>query len=267
MSFKDNLPEDIRNDKTLEKFEDEASLAKSYIELSRMIGNSIRVPGEGASEEEVSKILEKVSHLGIGKLPKDEDEVLDKLLKVPTKAEELKIDIDKDLLGVASEEQAAHLINRAIELKLTNKQAERFLTANLKEIKAEKEGRKARLTEAESKIKEMFGSDFEARTRGMELAAKVVAEKVPGFEEFAQSDASKHPAVAFMLSEMAKTLKEGNAILGKPAVQYGLTPSEAQAKLESLRSHEAYYNAYHPDHDAVVEERAKLMKIAFASEG
>lgn len=54
------LPEDMRTDKNLLKFNDVSALAKSYGELSKMVGNSVRLPGEESTAEEISSFYSKL---------------------------------------------------------------------------------------------------------------------------------------------------------------------------------------------------------------
>jgi hypothetical protein len=54
------LPEDIRTEKTFESFKDAGALAKSYLELRKMQGASIRKPEATASKEEWDSFYEKL---------------------------------------------------------------------------------------------------------------------------------------------------------------------------------------------------------------
>jgi hypothetical protein len=63
------VPEDLRGEKTLEKFKGEdgiGNLAKSYIEMEKWKGGAIRIPAENASLEEVNDFRKK---LGIPEAP------------------------------------------------------------------------------------------------------------------------------------------------------------------------------------------------------
>ena len=49
------FPEEIRGEATLQKFNDVGAIAKSYIELEKMNGNSIRLPAKDAKPEDLQK--------------------------------------------------------------------------------------------------------------------------------------------------------------------------------------------------------------------
>src|ERR1700675_2616902 len=53
------LPEDVRADPSLKPFKDAGGLAKSYIDTKKMVGNSIRLPDEGAAEDVIAKWKEE----------------------------------------------------------------------------------------------------------------------------------------------------------------------------------------------------------------
>lgn len=54
-TFQDSLPEDLRGHESLKDFKDVGGLAKSFIDTQAMVGNSVRIPGENASDEDVAK--------------------------------------------------------------------------------------------------------------------------------------------------------------------------------------------------------------------
>lgn len=49
------LPDDLKSDKTLERYKSVADLAKSRVEAEKLIGSSIRLPGKDAKPEEITK--------------------------------------------------------------------------------------------------------------------------------------------------------------------------------------------------------------------
>lgn len=55
-----NLPEDMRSDKNLSKFDDITALAKSYGELSSKLGNSVNLLGNEPTPEEINSFYSKL---------------------------------------------------------------------------------------------------------------------------------------------------------------------------------------------------------------
>jgi len=78
--WRSSLPEDLRDAPNFKDIEDVGSLAKQFVDLQSYQGNSLRIPGEDASAEDVSKFHQKV----LAKVPTlmptpdlENDEVLD----------------------------------------------------------------------------------------------------------------------------------------------------------------------------------------------
>ena len=57
------LSEEFANEPSLKDFKDINALAKSYVSAQRMLGNSIRIPGEDASDEARKAFYDKISTL------------------------------------------------------------------------------------------------------------------------------------------------------------------------------------------------------------
>lgn len=55
-----DLPDDLKNDKSLHKFPDKEKLAKSYIELEKKIGGMVSLPRDETDEEGYNKILARL---------------------------------------------------------------------------------------------------------------------------------------------------------------------------------------------------------------
>ena len=60
-SWRDSLPDDIKDNASLSKFSDVSTLAKSYINAEQMIGkDKFVVPSQSASEEEWAEVYAKL---------------------------------------------------------------------------------------------------------------------------------------------------------------------------------------------------------------
>ena len=54
------LPEDLQSNDTLSKFKDVGALGTSYLELQKMVGSRVKVPGEDATEEDLSSFYNQI---------------------------------------------------------------------------------------------------------------------------------------------------------------------------------------------------------------
>jgi hypothetical protein len=59
-NFRDLLNDEYKENKSLESYKDINSFVKSHLELTKMLGDRVKVPGENATEEELSKFYTKL---------------------------------------------------------------------------------------------------------------------------------------------------------------------------------------------------------------
>ncbi len=75
MSWRDELPEELRDSPTLKDVEDVGSLAKQFVDQASYLGNSLRLPGEDATDEARAEFRGKLidKKLGLMEVPNLED--------------------------------------------------------------------------------------------------------------------------------------------------------------------------------------------------
>jgi hypothetical protein len=59
-TWRDDLPSELQGIKTLEKFKDVSGLAKSYVETEKYFEGAVRIPGEGATDDDWSSFYGKL---------------------------------------------------------------------------------------------------------------------------------------------------------------------------------------------------------------
>lgn len=88
-SWRDTLPDEIKDDPSLKDFKDVNGVAKSYLEARKLLGNSIRIPNESSSREDREKFYEQLLNEGMMPTPSGEDdsqmENLHKIMGCPEK--------------------------------------------------------------------------------------------------------------------------------------------------------------------------------------
>lgn len=55
-----HLPEDLRENDTLSKFKDVGALGNSYLELQKMVGSRVKIPGEDATDEDINSFYNQI---------------------------------------------------------------------------------------------------------------------------------------------------------------------------------------------------------------
>jgi hypothetical protein len=237
--FKDLLSEDIRGLKDLEKFSDVNELAKSYVNLNKLLGKKFT----DLSPDELSSYYTK-----LGK-PASKDEYV-----LP---EDPAIDGIKDWYK-----------DVALKANLTNEQAKIVIedyvalerSCNEERIKAIEIQQKDVIEE----LKKDFGSAFEQR---IEIAKQAV--KQFGGDDIVnilnETGLGNNPKVIKMFAEIGKSLQEDKIISSDKAEKFGLTPADAKNKINMLKKDEefmkSYFNATHPKHRQSIDEMQRLYAL------
>lgn len=66
MSWREDLPEDIRESEALKDVEDVGALAQQFIDQGKHLGNSMRLPGENATPEARAEFRQRLLDKGVG---------------------------------------------------------------------------------------------------------------------------------------------------------------------------------------------------------
>lgn len=268
VSFVETLDESLRDSGNLKDFSSANDLAKSYVELQRMVGNSVRVPSSDASAEAKQDFFEKIKDVD-GVLFKDDPNLKHKL-GAPESADAYKFEekIDSSIYDYISPQVDVYK-QKALELGLTEHQASELLSMQQGFMQQELQQLGAQREAAAAHLKEKWGSDFDSRMDAAKRAANIYADKYgDDVRALLDGPAGNNPAFITMLADMAEGFKEkGHEGMG--GVQFGMTPEGAQAKIAEKRSDRGFMRAYQdsmdPGHSRAVAEMQKLYDIAFNS--
>lgn len=267
-SFLDALPEDLRGNESLKDFKDVAGLAKSYVSAKSMLGSSIRIPGEDASDEARQEFYEKLQSIpGVTRLPDmDNPEAMADLfnkLGRPESPDKYNVELPEEL-GINSE-MYSEFAKIAYEAGLTQEQVNKVMGFEVGRLKAEAEHMTEQREAAVAALKQAWGADYDNRLAGAKEAVKAYREKYPEFvDELVNGPAGNNPALLAMLSELGRSFQE-QGLIGKGTVNYGVSPDEANEKINEIMSNRAhaYHNPDDPGHDAAVDKMRKLYNAAY----
>ena len=266
MSWKDDLPEDLRSLDTLKDIEDVNSLAKQFVDQSRYLGNSIRIPGEDASDEDRAafraKLVEK--HTGLVELPVDpEDEegyakVFDALGR-PQKPDEYElptidgVELDKERTKRFAE--AAHAAG------MTKKQFGKVMGEIFKADAELLESKKGEHTTAMTALRAEWGDAFEGK---LNRAAKV-AELTNAPEGLVEAirNGDTDTATLRWLDGLSTSLGGEAAELVKQAGgSSGITPMEAREKADEILRAMDKIPQGDPRYQELMQKRVQYMQMA-----
>ena len=262
------LSEEYKESSNLKDFKSVDDLAKSYINLQGMVGNSIRVPAEDASPEAKQEFLNKIKDVD-GVLLRNDENLYDKLGRPENpdayKFEEtIKTELYDQVPGLSDE--LASFKETAHKLGLSKEQAQALVDMRLKGVESHIEQWGEHRNNSEQALKQQWGTEFDNRLNAAKQMATVYKEKYgDSMDELINGPAGNNPALLNILSELGESYKE-KGHEGMQKATFGMTPEGAQAKIHEKRSDigfmEAYNDQFHPGHKKAVGELQRLYAIA-----
>lgn len=267
--WKSSLSDELKSSPSIGKFNDVDSLAKSYVSLEQRLGNSIRIPGQDAGQEDLDKFYSQLSSVkGVVRIPGEGDvEGMNNLynsLGRPSAPEFYKID-----LGGAEVNQATvdHFKQTAHSLGLNNNQAEALVKYQLAMEQAQLDDFNNLAAATERTLKAKWGDDFNNRLHGAKAALEMYRDEYPeAVAALTNGKEGVNPVILNMLSDLYAGMKEKGSIKGASSIQYGKTPEAAREEIAEIRRNpqmmEALNNQWHPNHKEVYGKMEGLYKIA-----
>jgi len=243
-NFKDLIPEDFREEKSLSNFNNMEDFVKSYLHAQKLVGSDkIPIPNKHATDEDWNEVFKR---LGAPENPED--------YKYNLKDQEL------DNQQVSEFNKAAH------KLGLLPKQAEGLIkfynemNANMA-TSQEDAAAQAQLT-TETELKKEFGPQFNKR---LDQAKKLAVNSLGSdfLENTYLKDGSRlgdNIKVIKAFSELAEKLSEDEIIKGDGS-DY-MTAKDIEKEINELTQEgSAYWNKTHPNHQKAVQEVLKLREL------
>jgi len=231
--FLDNLDAAYKDDPNISKFKDINGLAKSYTELSKMLGSDkVVLPKEGENYD--SQMDELFSKLGMPETAAGYD------LK----------DIDLSEDGIDTVIPVEEFSKVARELRMTPSQVEGILNFYKEDIinnnAQTQEQVSEQVNQAKVALRKEFGAAYEAN---MQAANKIFEGHFPSLKG---TDLANNPNFVKDLVKLSKSF--GETSLGETPKGGALSPQEASAEKLKLMQSDAYTNQLHPEHNAVIEK-------------
>ena len=155
-SWKEAIPEELRNDPNISKFTELESLAKSYVNATRMIGqDKVAVPNNNSTEDQWNEVYDKLGR--------------------PESADKYQLDVKSDVVPL-DESAIKSFAENAHQLGLNNKQAQGILEfyknsmeGSAQQSKIDTETAQAN---AEQELRKEWGSNYEANIKKAGALAK-----------------------------------------------------------------------------------------------
>jgi hypothetical protein len=236
--WKDALPDELKNDPSIKSLKDVAALAKSYIHGQKLIGaDKIVVPSNLTSDEEWGKIYQKLG------MPESPDKYE---FKAPEGTDK---EFTEDFKKIA---HAAGILPKQAE-KLFDWYDKKAQELNAADEASEKQ----KFEQAVDGLKKEWGQAYDRKLSNVNGLFNQMADDAT--KKFMQeSGFGNHPAVLKLFSKIADSFGEAKFIAPGGNGNMGLTPAEAEQKLNELYKQTAthpYFLKAHPKHS---EARAEV---------
>lgn len=236
-SWTDSLSEDLRSNPNIAKFKDVESLAKSYVSAQKMIGGSVKIPGEGATDREIAEFYGKLGR------PESFDKYTLPELSTGETAEDLKDVLERMHKANFTDAQVKEVLG------IHNERHSKMMEYLEQKAEADKEA-----------VKGMWGADFEKNSTLAKKAAEALIEQHgDAAKEIFSSPLANNPVLLSLIAEIGKNMSEGNSkIIAEKDVSAVSSKEEIQKQIDELKATEAYRK---PTHRGYVEAGKKYVEL------
>lgn len=238
-SWKEAIPEDLRNDPNISKFTELEALAKSYVNATRMIGqDKVAVPNNNSTEDQWNEVYNKLGR--------------------PESPDKYKLEVKSDVVPL-DDGAIKSFAENAHKLGLNNKQAQGILEfykesmeGSVQQSRVDTETAQAN---TEAQLRKEWGRAFDDNIKRAGAVAK--ANMNPQILDMELKDGTRlgdHPEVIKGFANIANLLSE-DKLIGTESenVSQGVDYQSEINKLVNDRSG-PYWNKSHPDHDKIVQQ-------------
>lgn len=239
------LPEDIRNDKSLDVIKDLEGLAKGYVNAQKMVGkDKISLPDKHATEEDWQGVFKK---LGLPEEPGQYE------VKFDTDAfTQEDVDIFKEIA------HAAGVLPSQVQ-KAWDTYSDK-ISGVAQQMAQDSE---AQIEKAVEELKGEWGQAFERKVNEAVSAFKAVATEEE-FKYVNESGLANDPKLVKMFARIHEQFMKEDQVVGPDGKSQGVfTPSEAQGEINRILgdSSHPYHDDKHPNHKAAVQEVTRLFEM------
>ena len=232
-SWRDDLPEDIRGDKSIIEIKSVEDMAKSFINGQKMLGSRIPIPTD---EDSIKEIYQK--------------------LGTPENVEGYEINLPKIDNVEFHDTDVSGFLEKAHELNLNSTQANALLEFDGQRQAAIAQDRIEHRNAAEASMKQEWGQAYDQNVTIALQAAKAFGDE--DFTNFLnETGLGNHPEFIRFAYNIGKEMSEDKLTgEGNPSLIY--TPSEAQEKINEILNDQdhPYHKKDRPGHKEAVQKMA-----------
>ena len=269
-TWRESLPEDLREAGALRDIPDVNTLAKAYTDAQSYIGRSIRIPGDDAGDEVWSDFTAKLTNVpGIARVPTEDssDEDWSAFYSRMGRPETPDAYNIKRQEGLEWSDAEDALLSKLHEIGLNNRQASdlvNWMNEGVTEVNQDQErSRDAALAQ----LKDDWGQAFDSKISD----AKAALNHFGDAQLMAELDASglgNNVALIKAFAEIGKGFSEDPAMSTGDRRAMAVTPAEARMQIDEILANPThpYNDANNPGHDAAILRMSKLYQAAYSSD-
>lgn len=254
----DSLSDELKTNPTVQNYKSFTDFVEGAVNTKAMVGNSIRIPGEDAGQEDWSQFTQKLQSRVPGVMLKpdfSEKEQAEEFWKLAGKPEDEKgYGLPED--AKIPEPVADGLRKMAFESNLTKAQWQKFVDLFNSGETQRQENARTELETARNQLKDEWGMAFPER---VEAARKINDEFYPG-RDF-ESVSPKELKSLYSVYE-ATTGKGAQAATQPGGEKPMMTPAEAEEQAAEImrRIHDTKNELSHEEKMRLINKRIKLLQ-------
>lgn len=199
-------------------------------------------------------------------LTNDELVALDKKFGAPESVDGYELNLPEELVkdDPILRNIGQNFLDAGIPKEKASKLMEGVMSQIEEQVKMEQADIQIKNEENIKTLRQEFGTAFDERIVMANQALKEFGGQ-DAIEAITQAGLASNPAIVKMLSEVGKLIAEDKPVGGKESTSFGITPSEAAAKIAELNSDPAFLarvtNPNAPGHKEATAERERLYRI------
>ena len=238
-SWKEAIPEELRNDPNISKFTELEALAKSYVNATRMIGqDKVAVPNNNSTDDQWNEVYDKLGR--------------------PESPDKYKLEVKSDAVPL-DEGAIKSFAENAHQLGLNNKQAQGILEFYKNSMEGSMQQNQIDMetaqSQAEQELRKEWGGNYEANIKKAGAVAK--ANMDANILDMQLKDGTRlgdHPSIIKGFANIANLMSEDKLVSTESeGMSQAIDYSAEISKIVNDRDG-PYWNKAHPDHDKVVQQ-------------
>lgn len=246
---------------------DVQGLIKQHMDAQSYIGNSIRVPGEDAGEDDRKAFYEKLRKHAPDLIPAPNDpeskEKVFQALGKPEKPDEYQVEVPEAMGSQFDDDRLNMFREAAHKHNLTKEQFEGVMKDVLGADAASYENVMAEVEKSKQQLKSEWGQAYDQRVGTVNKLIESTGAP-DSLVQMAKNGDLDPSVVKWMYDLTVRMGSDESLNLSVDHGQGSMTPSEANDRLNEILSNREhpYWNASHPDHKNAVDKVIKLGRAA-----